>query len=349
MLSWVLLASCASSLSMDKFYPFGAANDDENIEKVLLMFFLPGPPAIRGAMNSTSRSPATMLCPSPSKTLITAWWQASGQTFTTDAQTAAKPHTARYKIRPSLSQSAPTSVKPFLPNQLQTASIARCCSATAEAKTFQIVIAFNTDTTLIFLLYANDRPQTILGRFAGAGCNVVDGVRGYTLPGALTAAIGNATRLSSKIGRPGKRCFGLGANQPIGTMAYAGGPYSVNERDAIELQASGGPRIRPWRQQSYTYLLRPGVYTIRAQASSSSPPCPACLVVGSSPDNFVTLSATLTVTGTVLAIRHVYASTEINNNEAHVGELFYVSVDYDYAYCRASKLTLTVDCVPTMW
>eukprot|EP00898_Chlorokybus_atmophyticus_P004375 jgi/Chlat1/4939/Chrsp31S04848 len=392
MLSLALLAACASALSVDEFYSFGAANGDKTMKKcyscssnlVPLPSAVPvfGSPSIRGLyINSNGAlhfkklitASSSVNFPFPQRTtyysMVAGFWTAldtrcpdcgetTYRTVDDTAVLAGISDDAReaFPTEQLAAGFAATSAVIVTWNKVK-----RCCSFTEEAGTFQIVIAFNTDTTFLFLLYASDRPQpslaTVYSYHAQAGFDVGNGIRGYSLPGGRTAAIANTTTQGSNIGQPGKWCFGLSTTQTIGTIPYAG-PYTLEEcSDYIELGASGGfdacgqHRTLAWdidndgafddavgdRPYLDNFVKPPGVYTIRVRASSPSP-CAA------SPDPIV-LDTTLTVPGPrAFIIRSLTAETRTDNNEAHVGERFRVTPVTDIPYCQSRSYT--VDCGP---
>eukprot|EP00898_Chlorokybus_atmophyticus_P004528 jgi/Chlat1/5076/Chrsp33S05072 len=390
MLSLALLAVGASALTVQELYPFGAASGDTTMRTcyacasnlVRLPAAVPvfGVPSVRGVyINSNGgihfrRSygglPREFPAQDPNLSMVAGFWtqlynlcrncgQTTYRTINDAAILAGISDDTREAFPAEQLAAGFSATSAVIATWNNTAT---CCTAKLAAETFQIVIAFNTDTTFIFLLYANDRPQTTnLYYKAQAGFNVGDGVRSYSLPSALTAAAGNATRESSNIGQPGKWCFGLTANQTIGAIAYAGGPYTVAVCSNIQLRAYGGdacgqPRTLAWdfdndgvfdnavggRPTFRAANLRPGVYTISARASSPST-CPG-------PDDPVVLSTTVTVTGSAVPlIRRVQARTRTANagsvnNEAYVGELFRPTADIVIASCRPHNLT--INCGP---
>eukprot|EP00898_Chlorokybus_atmophyticus_P000656 jgi/Chlat1/1591/Chrsp124S01859 len=388
------LAACASALTVQEFYPFGPINGDTTMAKcescstdlIPLPSAVPvfGLPSVRGVyINSNggihfrNRFSGNIPSDFPSqgdqpgerfRSMVAGFWtpldnvclDCGETTYRTidDVNVLAGISTDIGEAFPNKQLAIGFSATSAVIVTWNNTAHKKCaeCMVAPERETFQIVIAFNTDTTFFFLLYANTptSQSTIMDSPAQAGFNVGDGIRGYGLPGAFTDAVGNATRRNSNIGQPGKWCFGLSKNQTLGPVAYAGGPYTtVSCEGLIALRANGGvdacgrQRTLVWDFDNngkfndsfgdaplFTTSLLSGVYTIKAKAISPSP----CL--GSSP---TILSATVIVTSPVPipTFQSVFANTQTFNNEAYVGEEFQVDAYYYVNVCRAYNLTFS--------
>eukprot|EP00898_Chlorokybus_atmophyticus_P004364 jgi/Chlat1/4929/Chrsp31S04846 len=384
-----LLVACASALTVDELYPFGAVNGDTTMNRcyscasdmIRLPFAVPvfGVASVRGVyINSNGKhvtcpiciaehgavhfrqpysqgSPAKFPLQAPYYSMVAGFWARLWNVCPNCGET-----TYRTVDDTAVLAGISADVRAAFPTeQLATGFIAltafivtwnttaRCCMATDEAETFQTVIAFNIDTTFIFLLYANDRPQTtFLSNFAQAGFNAGDGVRGYNLPGSRTAAIGNASRLSSNIGQPGKWCFGLNAFQTLSGVPYY--PSGISDTAGMRLDACGNTRVFKWdvngdgafddADGTLTILdnsvqrLPVGVHTTSVQVSS--PSCPA-----SPPE---VRSTTLNVITTPPVINSVRVSTLSGGPNTTVGVDIPVSTRVALQECF--PFTQTVDC-----
>eukprot|EP00898_Chlorokybus_atmophyticus_P006329 jgi/Chlat1/6698/Chrsp490S06119 len=148
------------------------------------------------------------------------------------------------------------------------------------------------------------------------------------------------------------------ASSVTGTPPSAGGPYTGKACSGDILLAAhsgvdacGQPRTLTWDFNNdgqfndavgetplySTFTLRPGVYTIRAQASSLSSPC------GSPP---IVVSTTVTLIAPAVPVIHdVFVRSQTDNDEVYVGEQFEVVAATEVMDC-GRPYNKTIDCGP---